>query len=125
MLEVRQIKQRCTIEGTLFTTGDVLVRLGRHFDRVASDSSGLTFEEWISPDGEISFIVNATEIRGVNFTMNPMVEGVPLADVRRSGRLARMVSSSPQRFTQYSMDPLIDSNYKTKIMRFEAAAGSK
>lgn len=108
VLEVRQIKQRCSIEGTLFTTGDFLVRIGRHFDRVASDPSGLTFEQWDPPDASTTFIVNATEIRGVNFTMTPMVEGVPLADIRRSGRLAQVVRSSPQQMKQYIMDPLID-----------------
>ena len=51
--------------------GDYLVRIGRYFDRAASDASGLTFEEWTPPDGRDSFIINATELRGVNFTMTP------------------------------------------------------
>lgn len=69
---------------------------------------GLTFEEWDPPDGSTSFIVNATEIRAVNFSMTPVVEGLPLTDVRRSGRLARVLTNSPQKTTQYSMDPMID-----------------
>ena len=39
--------------------------------RVIRAPSGLTFEEWTPPNG-ISFIVNATELRAVNFTMTPV-----------------------------------------------------
>ena len=61
MLEVRKIEKRCTIEGVMFDRDDYLVRIGRYFDRVATDPSGLTFEEWTPPDGSSSFIINATE----------------------------------------------------------------
>ena len=53
----------------MFSAGDFLVRIGRYFDRMAVDTR-LTFEEWTPPDGR-SFVINATEIRGVNFTMTP------------------------------------------------------
>lgn len=66
--------------------------IGRHFDRIASDTSGLTFEEWEPPDGNNSFIVNATEIRGVNFSMTPITRDRPLTEVCRSRRLANIVS---------------------------------
>ena len=58
----------------MFSPGDYLVRIGRYFDRKASDPSALTFEEWTPPD-DSSFVVNATEIRGVNFTMTPTAPG--------------------------------------------------
>ena len=45
-------------------TPPVRTIIGRYFDRVASDTSGLTFEEWAPPDGS-SFIINATELRAV------------------------------------------------------------
>ena len=31
--EVRKIETRCTIDGVMFSPGDYLVRIGRHFDR--------------------------------------------------------------------------------------------
>ena len=74
VLEVKPIDKRCTIEGVMFSAGDYLIRIGRYFDRVASDPSGLTFEEWTPPDGS-SFVINATELRGVNFTMTPTAPG--------------------------------------------------
>lgn len=50
VLEVCKVEKRCTIESVMFSAGDFLVRIGRYFDRVASDPSGLTFEEWTPPD---------------------------------------------------------------------------
>ena len=44
--EVRRITKRETICGQPFHPGDYMIRVGRHFDRVASDPSGLKFEEW-------------------------------------------------------------------------------
>lgn len=112
---MKKIDKRCTIEGVLFSAGDYLVRIGRHFDRVASDASGLTFEEWTPPDGSTSFIVNATEIRAVNFTLIPKaMPGAPhLMEMRRSGRLAQLVSAPPTpKVTTYEMDPLIDDDIR-------------
>ena len=94
--EVRKIETRCTIEGVMFSAGDYLIRIGRFFDRVASDTSGLTFEEWTPPD-ESSFVVNATELYAVNFTMTPTTPPPPLMEVRRSGRRAAVVSTPPQK----------------------------
>ncbi|KAL3919436.1 MAG: hypothetical protein SGPRY_005631, partial [Prymnesium sp.] len=108
VLDVRKIPNRCTIEGVMFGAGDYLVRIGTHFDRVASDASGLTFEEW-TPSSGATFVVNATEIRGVNFTMTPTTPGPPLVEVRRSGRRAAVVSTPPlPKPKEYEMDPLID-----------------
>ena len=38
--------KRITLGGTIFAQGDIIVRIGRYFDREISDPSGLTFEEW-------------------------------------------------------------------------------
>ena len=114
MLEVRKIDKRCTIEGVMFSDGDYLVRIGRYFDRMASDTSGLTFEEWMPPDGS-SFIINATELRAVNFTMTPTAPLPPLQEVRRSGRRAAVVSAAPQpRPTEYCMDQLVDDDIRRR-----------
>ena len=43
---MRKIEKRQTINGSMFSPGDYLIRVGRYFDRDASDTSGLTFEEW-------------------------------------------------------------------------------
>lgn len=99
----------------MFSTGDYLVRIGRHFDRMASDPSGLTFEEWSPPDGSSSFVVNATEIRGVNFTMTPKASSPPLVEIRHSGRLAQAIMPPPQtKPTEYEMDPLIDDQIRAR-----------
>ena len=95
VLEVRKIDKRCTIESVMFSAGDCFVRIGRHFDRVVTDPSGLTFEEWTPPDGS-SFVINATELRAVNFTMTPTAQPQPLQEVRRTGRRAAVVSTPPQ-----------------------------
>ena len=116
VLEVRCIDTRCTIEGVMFGIGDYLVRIGRYFDRVASDPSALTFEEWTPPDGS-SFIVNATEIRGVNFTMTPL-SPIQSVEIRRSGRRPAVVQvpafSLAQLPKQYQMDPLIDDTIRAR-----------
>ena len=91
--EVRRIEERCTIDGVMFSPGDFLVRIGTYYDRRASDTSGLTFEEWTPPDGKASFTVNATELRGANFTVAPIEEPSPVepppAAPRRGGRERR------------------------------------
>ena len=103
-----------TIEGVMFSPGDYLVRIGRYFDRVATDTSGLTFEEWTPPDGS-SFIVNATELRSVNFTMTPTVQPSTLQEVRRSGRRAAVVSMPPQPPPkEYVMDQLVDDDIRAR-----------
>ena len=38
--------KRLTLGGTTFAKGDLIVHIGRYFDRDVSDPSGLTFEEW-------------------------------------------------------------------------------
>ena len=97
--------------------GDYLVRIGRYFDRAASDASGLTFEEWTPPDGRDSFIINATELRGVNFTMTPTGELPPLqSELRRSKRAPKAkVTALPEALPppppppkEYAMEPAID-----------------
>lgn len=49
VLEIRKISKRETINSQPFNPGDYAIRIGRYFERDASDSSGLTFEEW-QPD---------------------------------------------------------------------------
>ena len=44
--EVRKLENRETINGQPFSKGDYMVRIGRYFDKDASDATGLTFEEW-------------------------------------------------------------------------------
>ena len=108
VLEVRRINKRCTIEGVMFGDGDYLIRIGRYFDRVASDTSGLTFEEWTPPYGS-SFVINATELRGVNFTMTPTAPSPPPPMPRRSARNVGIVETPEvPRPTEYAMDQLID-----------------
>ena len=92
----------------MFTQGDYLVRLGRYFDRDASDPSGLTFDEWTPPDGG-NFNINATEVRDVNFTMTPTDPPPLLQEVRRSGRQAAIVSiPPPPRPTSVCMSKEVD-----------------
>lgn len=114
ILEVRKINERCTIEGVMFSAGDYLVRIGRYFDRVASDTSGLTFEEWTPPTGS-NFAINATELRGVNFTMTPIEPGPPLVRVRRSVRHVGVVQAPMiERPKEYVMDSLIDDQIRAR-----------
>ena len=44
--EVRRVTKRESHGGQTFAPGDYLVRIGRYFDRMAQDISGLSFEEW-------------------------------------------------------------------------------
>ena len=75
---------RKIIGGTLFTCGDIKLEIGRYFDRSASDPSGLTFEEWTSPDSEVS-IINACELRHSKFSMSPVDQRTIVVPVRQSG----------------------------------------
>lgn len=96
VLDIQQIKERKSIEGTMFSPGDYLVRIGRYFERDPSDASGLKFVEWVPPNGDGPFLINATELRAVNFTMTPStVLQNPLSEVRRSGRLSHVISVPP------------------------------
>ena len=111
----RGVEKRCTIEGVMFDRGDYLVRIGRYFDRVATDPSGLTFEEWTPPDGSSSFVINATELRSVNFTMTPTAPPPPQQEVRRGGRRAAVVSTPPQPPPkEYRMDQIVDDDIRSK-----------
>eukprot|EP00965_Chrysotila_dentata_P109104 3605136-Pleurochrysis_carterae.AAC.1 len=73
--------RRTTMDGIAYSVGDVRVRVGRYFDREASDLSGLTFEEWTAPEGACHYI-NSTELRAVNFTMEVVGRALPLSQVR-------------------------------------------
>ena len=99
----------------MFGVGDYLVRIGRYFDRVASDTSGLTFEEWTPPTGS-SFVINATELRGVNFTMTPKEPGPPPVEVRRSARHVGVVEAPmAARPKEYVMDSLVDDQIRARF----------
>ena len=41
-----KVEKRITIAGTQFAIGDIMVKIGRYFDRDIADQTGLTFEEW-------------------------------------------------------------------------------
>ena len=168
-----------TLGGTIFAKGDIIIRVGRYFDRSVADPSGLSFEEWQPlavfaaedvgkmltivggvikvnrttradvcwgdhvPDvpskkilkvdtgvggwvdlegGRIrnpptagDFVVNATELRSIGFSMEPVGRQLPLSEVavRRSGRLAAVVSVPPGPLPKsYTLDARIDSEIR-------------
>eukprot|EP00965_Chrysotila_dentata_P193216 6175616-Pleurochrysis_carterae.AAC.1 len=91
---VERVHRRSTADGTAYSSGDFKIKVGRYFDREASDASGLSFEEWTAPDGSSHF-VNSTELRAVNFTMDAVGQQV-LPQVRASrGRRAGVVRAAP------------------------------
>ena len=94
-----------------------MIRIGRYFDRKASDTSGLSFEEWTPPEGGESMIINATELRDVNFTMTPEVDSPPPVQVRRSGRghCAAVVDMPAQPLPkEYTMSQPADNNIRSQ-----------
>ena len=176
--------KRMSIGGTVFNVGDIIIKVGRYFDRDLSDPSGLTFEEWQpltvfseqdigktlnidsgvikvnrtvradvcwgddppsvhsktiaqvdtsvggwvefrgggrirNPASAGDFVVNATELRGVNFSMLPLGRQLPLQQVavRRSGRLAAVVSLPPAPLPKrYELDAQIDNEIRAKCL---------
>ena len=75
-----------------------------------------TFEEWTPPDGG-GFVINATELRSVNFTMTPTTPPPPqLEQVRRSGRRAAVVSAPPppKPPTEFTMARAVDDDIRSK-----------
>lgn len=64
--------------------------------------------------------MNATEIRGVNFSMTPILNRAELPavlEVRRSGRFAQVVSSPSHHAPKpkkYIMDQLIDDDIRSR-----------
>ena len=177
-----KIEKRTTIAGTLFAVGDIMVKIGRYFDRDVADPSGLTFEEWQAvavfseeDEGKVltiaggaiklnrttrpdvcwgdyipqvnqrkilkvdssaggwvelegssrfrnpptagDFVVNATELRAVNFTMTPVGRPLPLnqVTVRKSGRLSAVVSVPPAPLPKrYTLDTTNDNEIRAK-----------
>ena len=70
--------------------------------------------DYASQDGS-SFIINATELRGVNFTMTPTTPARLQQEVRRSGRRAAVVSTPPQPPSkEYRMDQLVDDEIRRR-----------
>ena len=177
-----KVEKRTNINGTLFAVGDIMVKIGRYFDRDAADPSGLSFEEWQAvavfseddvgkvltiaggaikinrmprpdvcwsdyvpevakrkilkvdssaggwvelekgsrfrnPPSAGDFVLNATELRAVNFSMTPVGRTLPLSQVavRKSGRLAAVVSVPPVPLPKrYTLDSSIDSEIRAK-----------
>ena len=73
-------------------------------------------EEWTPPDGG-GFVINATELRSVNFTMTPTTPPPPqLEQVRRSGRRAAVVSAPPppKPPTEFTMARAVDDDIRSK-----------
>ena len=66
VLEVRKIDRRQTINGTSFSSGDYMIRVGRYFDRDASDDSGLTFEDW-----QPELVFTPSDVSGQLFNDHP------------------------------------------------------
>ena len=70
-----------------------------------------------NPPSAGDFVVNATELRAVNFSMTPVDRPLPLSQVavRKSGRLAAVVSVPlaplPKRYT---LDAMIDSEIRSQ-----------
>ena len=61
------------------------------------------------------FVVNATELRSVGFSMEPLGRPLPLSEVtiRRSGRLAAVVSVPPAPLPKrYELDARIDNEIR-------------
>ena len=174
--------KRMSLGGTVFDKGDLIIKIGRYFDRDVSDPSGLTFEEWQpivvfteddvgktlnilggvvkvgrctrvdvcwaadpptvhnktiakvdastggwvefreggrirNPPSAGDFVVNATELRAVNFSMLPLGRPLPLQEVsvRRSGRLAAVVSLPPAPLPKrYELDARIDNEIRAQ-----------
>ena len=179
---VATAEKRMTLGGTVFSKGDLIIRIGRYFDRDISDTSGLTFEEWQpitvfseadigktlnitggvikvnrttradvcwgdftpevnskkivkvdsstggwvelqgaprfrNPPSAGDFVVNATELRAVAFSMTPLGRELPLREiaVRRRGSRAAVVSVPPAPLPKrYILDPRIDSEIRAK-----------
>ena len=179
---VEAADKRMSLGGTVFNKGDLIVKIGRYFDRDVSDPSGLTFEEWQpltvfteedvgktlnissgvvkvggctrtdvcwaadpphvhyktiakvdtstggwvvfqeggrirNPPSAGDFVVNATELRAVNFSMLPLGRQLPLQEVsvRRSGRLAAVVSLPPAPLPKrYELDARIDNEIRAQ-----------
>ena len=179
---VEAADKRLTLGGTIFNKGDLIIKIGRYFDRDVSDPSGLTFEEWQpltvfsqedvgkvlniaggavkvnrtarpevcwpseppevnakkiskvdasvggwvefqeggrirNPPSAGDFIVNATELRAINFSMEPIGRQLPLSEVvvRRSGRLAAVVSVPPAPMPKrYTLDATIDNEIRAQ-----------
>lgn len=92
--------RRETIQGTLFTEGDIIIAV-EWLDRLPEDEFGLTFVKWKDPSNvdqeaaSTQCIVNSSELRAIDI---PLSRRLPLAQtlmcqppVRRSGRLAGVV----------------------------------
>ena len=70
-----------------------------------------------NPPSAGDFVVNATELRAVAFSMEAVGRPLPLSEVsvRRSGRLAAVVSVPPAPLAKrYTMDVRIDSEIREK-----------
>jgi len=59
---VKTFDARGTMNGTRFERGEVAIAV-KWWDRVPSDSRGLSFVEWHDEDGDDAFIVNSSQIR--------------------------------------------------------------
>ena len=70
-----------------------------------------------NPPSAGDFVVNATELRAVNFSMTPVDRPLPLSQVavRKSGRLSAVVSVPPAPLPKsYTLDAMIDSEIRSQ-----------
>ena len=70
-----------------------------------------------NPPTAADFVVNATELRAISFSMLPLGRELPLQQVavRKSGRLAAVVSVPPAPLPKrYELDARIDNEIRAK-----------
>ena len=88
------------VDGTHFTRGDYMLAV-EWWDLDPSDPDSRTYKRWTPPAGSPQqFVLNSTELRGIDFTMDAVGPAVspPLVEVRRrSGRASSVAASRAQR----------------------------
>ena len=93
-------------------TADEIVSVDDDVDGWVKLKSGAKFR---NPPTAGDFVVNATELREINFTMTALDRALPLVEVRRSGRRAAVVGAPPAPLPKvYKLDARIDHEIRKK-----------
>ena len=93
-------------------TSDEIVSVDDDVDGWVKLKSGTKF---CNPPTAGDFVINATELREVNFTMEALDRTLPLGEVRRSGRRAAVVGTPPAPWPKvYKLDAQIDHEIRVK-----------
>ena len=115
------IKLNRTLRPDVFWAGDPPDVNGKKISKVDASAGG-----WVefqgggrirNPPTHGDFVVNATELRAVNFSMEPLGRPLPLSEVtvRKSGRLAAVVSVPPAPLpTRYTLHATIDNEIRAE-----------